>query len=111
MKRALTTGIAVQDGAYLAEFLLEKDYEVHGIKRRSSLLSANRTDHLYQQMYTRDQKFALHYGAVPDSSRVPDSSSLFHSRSGSYLGSGHVCIFAYCRQTVVSFSEGGGKST
>ncbi len=53
MKKALITGITGQDGAYLAEFLLEKGYEVHGIKRRSSLLNTNRVDHLYHDIHSK----------------------------------------------------------
>ena len=55
MKRALITGITGQDGAYLAEFLLEKGYHVHGIKRRSSLLNTDRIDHIYEDPHTKDQ--------------------------------------------------------
>lgn len=67
MKRALITGITGQDGAYLAELLLEKGYEVHGIKRRSSLFNTNRIDHLYQDPHEKDIKFKLHYGDLSDS--------------------------------------------
>jgi len=59
-KKALITGITGQDGAYLAEFLLEKGYEVHGIKRRSSLLNTNRVDHLYQDIHSKGNRFILH---------------------------------------------------
>ncbi len=62
MKKALITGITGQDGAYLAEFLLDKDYEVHGIKRRSSSFNTVRIDHLYQDPHEKDVKFKLHYG-------------------------------------------------
>ena len=61
MKKALITGITGQDGAYLAEFLLEKGYEVHGIKRRSSSFNTDRKDHLYQDPHERERKFILHY--------------------------------------------------
>ena len=70
MKRALITGITGQDGAYLAEFLLEKGYEVHGIKRRSSLFNTDRIDHLYQDPHEKGQRFILHYGDMTDSSSL-----------------------------------------
>jgi len=66
-KVALITGITGQDGAYLAELLLRKDYTVHGIKRRSSLLNTDRIDHLYQDPHLGDGKFVLHYGDLSDS--------------------------------------------
>jgi GDPmannose 4,6-dehydratase len=66
-KVALITGITGQDGAYLAEFLLEKGYEVHGIKRRSSLFNTDRIDHLYQDPHEKDRKFILHHGDLSDS--------------------------------------------
>ena len=69
-KKALVTGITGQDGAYLADFLLKKGYEVHGIKRRSSLFNTERIDHLYQSNYTENQKFCLHYGDMTDSSNL-----------------------------------------
>jgi len=67
MKTALITGITGQDGAYLAELLLEKGYKVHGIKRRSSLLNTDRIDHLYQDPHEKDPKLVLHYGDMTDS--------------------------------------------
>jgi GDPmannose 4,6-dehydratase len=67
MKKALITGITGQDGAYLAEFLLRKGYEVHGIKRRSSLINTERIDHLYQDPHVQHQNFFLHYGDLSDS--------------------------------------------
>ena len=70
MKKALITGITGQDGAYLAEFLLKKDYEVHGIKRRTSLFNTDRIDHLYQDPHVRDRRFILHYGDMTDSSSL-----------------------------------------
>lgn len=71
MKRALITGITGQDGAYLAEFLLTKGYEVHGIKRRSSSFNTARIDHLYQDLReTHGPSFILHYGDVTDTSNV-----------------------------------------
>ena len=67
MKKALITGITGQDGAYLAEFLLDKGYEVHGIKRRSSSFNTDRIDHLYQDPHETGRKFILHYGDLSDS--------------------------------------------
>ncbi|MDT3679589.1 MAG: GDP-mannose 4,6-dehydratase [Burkholderiaceae bacterium] len=69
-KVALITGITGQDGAYLAEFLLNKGYEVHGIKRRSSLFNTQRIDHLYQDPHTPEARFHLHYGDMTDSSSL-----------------------------------------
>ena len=69
-KVALITGITGQDGAYLAEFLLKKGYEVHGIKRRSSLFNTDRIDHLYQDPHVSDRRFILHYGDMTDSSSL-----------------------------------------
>ena len=70
MKIALITGVTGQDGAYLAEFLLKKGYEVHGIKRRTSLFNTDRIDHLYQNPYVRDRRFILHHGDLTDSSSL-----------------------------------------
>ena len=70
MKRALITGITGQDGSYLAEFLLEKGYEVHGIKRRSSLFNTQRIDHIYQDPYAENNRFKLHYGDLSDASNL-----------------------------------------
>ncbi len=69
-KKALITGITGQDGSYLAEFLLEKDYEVHGIKRRSSSFNTQRIDHIFQDPHNVDNKFFLHYGDLTDSSNL-----------------------------------------
>ncbi|MCA3253650.1 MAG: GDP-mannose 4,6-dehydratase [Pseudomonadota bacterium] len=69
-KRALITGITGQDGSYLAEFLLEKGYEVHGIKRRSSVFNTQRVDHIYEDPHVPQQRFALHYGDLADSSNL-----------------------------------------
>ncbi len=66
-KVALITGVTGQDGAYLAEFLLNKGYEVHGIKRRASSFNTDRIDHLYQDPHEKEQKFVLHYGDLTDS--------------------------------------------
>jgi GDPmannose 4,6-dehydratase len=69
-KRALITGITGQDGSYLAEFLLEKGYEVHGIKRRASSFNTARVDHLYQDPHEQDVRLRLHYGDLTDSSNL-----------------------------------------
>src|SRR5262249_31201763 len=70
MKKALITGITGQDGAYLADFLLAKGYEVHGIKRRTSLLNTERVDHLYRDPHIPDPRFFLHYGDMTDSNSL-----------------------------------------
>ncbi|MEM9676270.1 MAG: GDP-mannose 4,6-dehydratase [Bacteroidota bacterium] len=70
MKKALITGVTGQDGAYLTEFLLEKGYEVHGIKRRTSLFNTDRIDHLYQDPHEKDLRFKLHYGDLTDSTNI-----------------------------------------
>jgi len=69
-KVALITGITGQDGAYLAEFLLDKGYTVHGIKRRASQFNTQRIDHLYQDPHEKNLKFHLHYGDVTDSGNL-----------------------------------------
>jgi GDPmannose 4,6-dehydratase len=69
-KIALITGITGQDGAYLAEFLLGRGYEVHGIKRRASLFNTDRIDHLYQDPHAADRNFILHHGDLTDSSSL-----------------------------------------
>ncbi|NMX23534.1 GDP-mannose 4,6-dehydratase [Dissulfurirhabdus thermomarina] len=69
-KKALITGITGQDGAYLAEFLLGKGYEVHGIKRRASLFNTDRIDHLYQDPHEPDRRFILHYGDLTDATNL-----------------------------------------
>ena len=70
MKRALVTGVTGQDGAYLAEFLFDKGYEVHGIKRRASSLNTARVDHLYKDPHEVDVKFYMHYGDLTDSTNL-----------------------------------------
>ncbi len=69
-KKALITGITGQDGAYLAEFLLKKGYQVHGIKRRASSFNTTRIDHLYQDPHVDGRNFILHYGDMTDSSNL-----------------------------------------
>ena len=69
-KKALITGVTGQDGSYLAEFLLEKGYEVHGIKRRASSFNTQRVDHIYQDPHAKKQGFVLHYGDLSDSSSL-----------------------------------------
>ena len=70
LKKALVTGITGQDGSYLAEFLLDKGYEVHGIKRRTSLFNTDRIDHLYQDPHEKGRRLILHYGDMTDSSAL-----------------------------------------
>ena len=70
MKKALITGVTGQDGSYLAELLLKKGYEVHGVKRRASLLNTDRIDHLYQDPHDKNVRFVLHYGDMTDSSNL-----------------------------------------
>ena len=70
MKKALVTGVTGQDGAYLSELLLEKGYEVHGIKRRTSLFNTDRIDHLYQDPHEEGRRFILHHGDLTDSSSL-----------------------------------------
>ncbi len=70
MKRALITGVTGQDGAYLAEFLLNKGYEVHAIKRRSSSFNTARVDHLYQDPHEEDVRFFMHYGDLTDATNL-----------------------------------------
>ena len=70
MKKALITGVTGQDGSYLAEFLLEKGYEVHGLKRRASSFNTQRIDHIFQDPHVEDAKFILHYGDLTDSSNL-----------------------------------------
>ena len=70
MKKALITGITGQDGSYLAELLLEKGYEVHGIKRRASSFNTQRIDHIYQDPDSDDRRLILHYGDLTDSSNI-----------------------------------------
>ncbi|HRZ79170.1 MAG TPA: GDP-mannose 4,6-dehydratase, partial [bacterium] len=69
-KKALITGITGQDGSYLAELLLSKGYEVHGIKRRSSLFNTDRIDHIYKDLHEKDVRFRLHYGDLTDATNL-----------------------------------------
>src|SRR5689334_25125771 len=70
LKKALITGVTGQDGAYLAQFLLEKGYEVHGIKRRTSLFNTARIDDLYQDQHESDVRFILHFRDLTDSANI-----------------------------------------
>jgi GDPmannose 4,6-dehydratase len=70
VKKALITGVTGQDGSYLAEFLLDKGYEVHGIKRRASLFNTQRVDHIYEDPHVEQQRFVLHYGDLSDASNL-----------------------------------------
>jgi len=81
-KVALITGITGQDGSYLAEFLLEKGYIVHGIKRRASLFNTARVDHLYQDPHSDHRNFVLHYGDLTDTSSTKGNSWLTSSAFG-----------------------------
>lgn len=69
-KTAFITGVTGQDGAYLSEFLLEKGYIVHGLKRRTSLFNTDRIDHLYQDPHEKNRNFVLHYGDMSDSTNL-----------------------------------------
>lgn len=97
MKRALITGITGQDGSYLAEFLLNKGYEVHGIKRRASLFNTQRVDHLYQDPHVEEQRFFLHYGDLTDSSNL--------TRILSQVGPDEVYNLGAQSHVAVSFDE------
>ena len=70
MQRALVTGITGQDGSYLAEFFLEKGYEVHGIKRQPFLFNTQRVDHIYRDPHVENSRFKLHYGDLSDTSNL-----------------------------------------
>ena len=70
MKKALIFGVTGQDGSYLSELLLKKNYIVHGVKRRSSSINTNRIDHLYQDRHQKKRNFILHYGDITDSTSV-----------------------------------------
>src|ERR1017187_4488213 len=75
MEKALITGCTGQDGSYLSEFLLEKGYEVHGLKRRASSFNTDRVDHIFQDQHVSDNQFFLHYADLTDGSSL---SSLLH---------------------------------
>ena len=92
-KKALITGITGQDGAYLAEFLLDKGYEVHGIKRRSSLINTGRIDHLYQDPHEKNRNFILHYGDMTDSSSLTRAVQLVRP-DATHRGSSEVYLLA-----------------
>ena len=70
MKKALITGVTGQSGSYLAEFLLDKGYEVHGIKRRASSFNTQRIDHIYEDPHVSNSRFKLHYGDLTDTSNL-----------------------------------------
>jgi GDP-mannose 4,6-dehydratase len=70
MKKALITGITVQDGSYLAEFLIDRGYQVHGIKRRTSLINTDRIDHLYHDLHNASPQLILHYGDMTDAANL-----------------------------------------
>ncbi|MFN7834407.1 MAG: GDP-mannose 4,6-dehydratase [Burkholderiaceae bacterium] len=92
-KVALITGITGQDGSYLAELLLDKGYEVHGIKRRASLFNTQRVDHIYEAPYAKDRRFTLHYGDLTDSSNLTRIISLVQPDEVYNLGAqSHVAV-------------------
>ena len=96
-KVALITGITGQDGAYLAEFLLDKGYEVHGIKRRTSLFNTDRIDHLYQDPHEKGRRFILHHGDMTDSSSL--------TRIIQHVQPGEIYNLAAQSHVAVSFEE------
>ena len=91
MKKALITGITGQDGSYLSEFLLFKDYVMHGIIRRSSTFNTNRIDHIYKDPHLRGVKLHLHYGDLSDSSQLTNliynikSDEIYHLGAQSHV--------------------------
>src|ERR1700744_1521552 len=97
MKIALITGVTGQDGAYLAEFLLKKGYEVHGIKRRTSLFNTDRIDHLYHDPHLANRKFILHYVDMTGSSSL--------SRIVQQVQPDEICNLAAQSRVAVSFEE------
>ena len=93
MKKALITGVTGQDGSYLSEFLLGKGYEVHGVKRRSSLFNTERVDHIFQEPHADDKKFTLHYGDLCDSSSINNIIALVEPDEIYNLGAqSHVAV-------------------
>lgn len=92
-KKALITGITGQDGSYLAELLLQKGYEVHGIKRRASMFNTQRVDHIYQDPHVNNQRFILHYGDLSDSSNLTRILQQVHPDEVYNLGAqSHVAV-------------------
>lgn len=85
-KTALITGVTGQDGSYLAEFLLEKGYTVHGIKRRASSFNTQRVDHIYQDPHVDNARFKLHYGDLSDSSNLTRTITKLAHAIGKVLG-------------------------
>ncbi len=93
MKKALITGVTGQDGSYLAEFLLAKGYEVHGIKRRASQFNTQRVDHIYEDPHVQHQRFKLHYGDLADSSNLTRILSMVQPDEVYNLGAqSHVAV-------------------
>ena len=93
MKKALITGVTGQDGSYLAEFLLAKGYEVHGIKRRASQFNTQRIDHIYEDPHVQHQRFKLHYGDLADSSNLTRIVSMVRPDEVYNLGAqSHVAV-------------------
>ena len=113
-KVALITGVTGQDGAYLAELLLDKGYTVHGIKRRTSLFNTDRIDHLYEDPHEKDRRFILHHGDMTDSSSLtrvvqqvqPNAfyASTVHAPS-EHLDWGTLMYFSFTVLTSTGFGE------
>ena len=92
-KKALITGVTGQDGSYLAEFLLEKGYQVHGIKRRASSFNTQRIDQIFQDPHEKNKNFFLHYGDLADSSNLTRILSLVRPDEVYNLGAqSHVAV-------------------
>ena len=114
MKKALITGVTGQDGAYLADLLLAKGYEVHGIKRRSSQFNTQRVDHIYQDPHVEDYRFVLHYGDLSDSTNIIRIVQEEHRRNAH----AHYLLCPYCShgtsssiQRIYNNSVSAGSST
>ncbi len=101
MKKALITGVTGQDGSYLAELLLEKGYQVHGIKRRASSFNTDRVDHIYQDPHIDNARFKLHYGDLSDTGTLWTSARNSTERNHAVLssftvrGGKVVCLLDY----------------
>ena len=121
-RKALITGVTGQDGLYLAELLLSKGYEVHGIKRRASLFNTQRVDHIYEDPHVERQRFVLHYGDLTDSSNLtrilqqvqPDEVYNLGAQSHvavSFInvGTGIDCTIRELAQTVAHVTGFGGR--
>ena len=97
MKRALITGVTGQDGSYLVEFLLEKGYQVHGIKRRASSFNTQRLDHIYEDPHSDNKNLILHYGDLTDSSNLTRILNIVQPDEVYNLGAqSHVAVSFEC---------------